>query len=1248
MVDESAGGFRFSPAVRIGWAGGWLALLALALWMDRLSGSWLLLASAGILAWAVGIARQRPGWRLGALAALGLALGVGAGVQLRLQAVAQEWAAVGLRVEERAADALRRSLDDLVDRGERAVTGAATIPAAGRERATLFAPIERLRRATGVSALAIYGPDGAPLAWAGEHRGMIPESVRRGEREYAFHDGPLFGYLYFAHPLDDGRTAVAAALLEATVPLGAGRGPFAERFAGRHGVTPRFSLPQRAQGDAVWDWSTEEGPILSVSFAALTQERWRDRLASRGRWVVVFAWSAALLLLAAGWYRERSGPPGIPIALATLALLLVPVGALVGAEGLFSPLQFVLPTRGDITLGELGFLLGGCALWVLAQLPGGGLLARIPLLLRVALAAAVVPLGLELIRLSAAPGLLNSEGARALPLQLTTVLLLAVPFFLLLRCMPGQGEPRRSLRLVLAGLLLSALLGVALLLWWQPARPLPLWAGALWAVPFVLFSLALLRTRLGQSTLFAWLAAGWLAGTAALPHLWVLHMDARLEAAQSELARLGTEADPFLDFLLRQFADRARVLDAEGEEGVNLLYRSWVASGLAREGYEARLTVWTGMEPSAELQLSDLDLPPRMVPEMLATADTSAEPVLERYTQLESVHYLLMVPLPAGRVISVAVPPRRRLGRVTALARFLHPGGDPIADGAYESLSFVPVFPEEADTAAFAAGEPPRVEWVPARTGWRSEAIVHFPAALMHAHLVVNTPTLALLLVRGLLVQMLVLAFLALLWALARTLCGEPLGLPTSRWRWIRSFRGRLTLALFTFFLVPTVAMGAVAYGALSRQVVRAEAALARRSLEQAALDAQVASLPELGRRVRADLLLYQQGTLVAASAPEVLDLGLFHTWLSPEVHLRFASGEEIEDLEERRLASSEYLVAYRRLEPGQVLGAPTPLAAGEIARRQRTFAEVVLLAVLFGGAFSIVLALAVGRAFSRPIETLSRAAATVGAGNLRVRLPEGRHDEFGGLFRSFNRMVRRLRRARAAELRSARVLAWGEMARQVAHEIKNPLTPIKLSVQHLRRAYMDGKPNYAEILERNVESVLREIDHLSEISRAFARFGTPDQARASLEPVDLAGVAEETLALYRGGQDGLDYHVEVAPGTPPALARPGELKEVLVNLLENAREALNGGGEIRIATAPAAEAGWVRLDVADTGEGIPPEVLRRIFEPQFSTRTSGTGLGLAIVRRLVESWGGEVTAESREGEGTTVRLRLRSAPVQE
>ncbi|MBW3630175.1 MAG: HAMP domain-containing protein, partial [Gemmatimonadetes bacterium] len=506
--------------------------------------------------------------------------------------------------------------------------------------------------------------------------------------------------------------------------------------------------------------------------------------------------------------------------------------------------------------------------------------------------------------------------------------------------------------------------------------------------------------------------------------------------------------------------------------------------------------------------------------------------------------------------------------------------------------------------------------------------------------------------------------------------------------------------------------------------------------------------LARLGAEVGTDLLVYRNGALANAAAPEVLALGLFDSWLPPQVYLTFRGGEELEDWEIRRLGPNDYVVGYRRFNETSVFAAPVPLAEGEIRRRETEFRDIALLMMLLGGGLSVVLSLVVGSALTRPIEQLSRAAAAIGGGNLAVQLTEERHDEFGTVYRSFNRMARRLGRARTAleqetrrtetivaeaatgvlaldgdgrlelvnpraaeilgtnldsdatlprsnallaavadavrefrasneaeagreiqmdgrivrlrlrrltpsgtvvaledvtaEIRTTRVLAWGEMARQVAHEIKNPLTPIKLAVQHLRRAYLDGRADYREILDRNVDAILEEIDRLSEIARAFSRFGTPPAAASELESVDVARAVQDTLALYRGGGEGIRFssHIDGLDGVR-AVGRMGELKEVLVNLLENARDAVDSGGEIRVEVSTA-EPGWVDITVADTGEGIPSDLLPRIFEPHFSTRTSGTGLGLAIVRRLVESWGGEATAESESGVGTRVRIRLK------
>ncbi|HEX2249231.1 MAG TPA: ATP-binding protein [Gemmatimonadales bacterium] len=215
---------------------------------------------------------------------------------------------------------------------------------------------------------------------------------------------------------------------------------------------------------------------------------------------------------------------------------------------------------------------------------------------------------------------------------------------------------------------------------------------------------------------------------------------------------------------------------------------------------------------------------------------------------------------------------------------------------------------------------------------------------------------------------------------------------------------------------------------------------------------------------------------------------------------------------------------------------------------------------------------------------------------------------------------------------RAERVLAWGEMARQVAHEIKNPLTPMRLGMQHLRRVYRDRREEFDRTLDETADRILAEIDRLDTIARAFSRFAAPAVQNEPLDRIDLAGVVGEVVQLYRLAEEGCEVRLAAEPGSSGA-ARPDEVKEVVVNLLENARNA--GATMVNVRVGPG------QITVSDNGAGIPPELLPRVFEPRFSTRTSGAGLGLAIVRRLVESWGGRTEVESREGEGTKVTVHL-------
>ncbi len=1166
---------------------------------------------------------------------LAAACAVAAVVEHRLHRLDAEWPRPQVTREARLTRELDRGMDQLIERSRVAAERAAEA-AAAPDRGDMFATLGELRVRTGVAALALFDETGELIAWAGEHRGALPREAKLGEKSVFYAERPLFGYLYVTRPVEGrGERVVAAALLQTGLVMEQqGAVGFADRFAERMGARPYFTAGPGPEG--AWSLIAGSDTTLHARFEPITRAEWRGGLAQAGRRAVVPLALLSLIFLSAAWLRVHRGrglETAAPLIGLTVAMMVAPLGAVTGADTLFSPALYLLPVVGEPSLGRLlAVLLPLAALTAVARpvrLEGRAAHAA------VAVGALVIAIGfaggLRLILEGAAPSLLEGGSAYwaavqgAAFLALTMIAALAIP--------QGRPGPAR-LGPILAGAALCVVLAGVVVARWRMTQRVEAWLPMLWAVPFALLAIGILRYDGRASRIVRWLTAGWLAASAVLPHLWVTEVSAKIGAADRQLATLGSRPDPFLDYLLHRFADEAVNRDGRGEDGVEMLYRAWVASGLAVEAYPARIRLWRPDAPSLELAVGDAESV-RRAPGVSAArlrseidrARSLGTPLLEPMFDMGGGGQILAVPLEGERAVTVVVPPRRSLGRGTILAPIL--GGEPAAG---TRLTLVPV-------AEPAGPVPEEAEWIPTETGWRSEKLLSYPDGVYHAHLDLRLPGAGVLAARGALLLALDLAVLALLWIIGSTARGAPPTPPGGWTAWTGSFRSRVTLALFAFFLLPTIVFGATAYRALAGETARAARIVAERAVEQAV--AAFAEMPgnwrAISDRVGEEVLYYHRGELAQASSPEVVELGLFGAWMPPRVYGLLQSGEEMGVVETRTLGERRYLVAYRRLPAGTV-AVPVSMAAGEASIRQAELAHLILFAALLGGLLSLGLSLLVGRTLARPIGQLRRAAGAVGAGRLHVRLPEDGAGEFGQLFTSFNRMVRRLRDARAKEVHTARVLAWGEMSRQVAHEIKNPLTPIKLAVQHLRRAYSDGRPDFDQILDTNVEQILKEIDRLTEIARAFSRYGAPPEAAGPLEPVDVVAAIREALTLYRSDAS-VRFQAEVEADVPRALARTGELKEVILNLLENAYTALDGAGTVTVSAAGAGE--WVELTVRDDGPGIPPELIERVFEPHFSTRSAGTGLGLAIVRRLVEGWGGTLTAESEVGQGTAIRIQL-------
>ncbi|WIM04716.1 MAG: ATP-binding protein [Candidatus Nitricoxidivorans perseverans] len=306
------------------------------------------------------------------------------------------------------------------------------------------------------------------------------------------------------------------------------------------------------------------------------------------------------------------------------------------------------------------------------------------------------------------------------------------------------------------------------------------------------------------------------------------------------------------------------------------------------------------------------------------------------------------------------------------------------------------------------------------------------------------------------------------------------------------------------------------------------------------------------------------------------------------------------------------------------------------------TLTFTLLLALFAAIALSFFLA----ERLARPLLILAEGTRAVAAGDFTPRATLETDDELGVLTRSFNAMTVQLDQARAEREAFMRAAAWAEVAKRVAHEIKNPLMPIQLSADRLQRKLADKlAPEDREMLERSTRTIVNQVESMKAMVnefRDYARLPPPVPA-----PLDANVVVREVLDLY--GSNGVRIGAVLAEDLPMALADAGQLRQVLHNLVKNAKESLAehppappAAPEITVSTR--AGAGRVIVSVADNGGGFPPEILARAFEPYVTHKAKGTGLGLAIVKKIVDEHRGEVLLSNREGGGAEVTVRLPSA----
>jgi signal transduction histidine kinase len=341
------------------------------------------------------------------------------------------------------------------------------------------------------------------------------------------------------------------------------------------------------------------------------------------------------------------------------------------------------------------------------------------------------------------------------------------------------------------------------------------------------------------------------------------------------------------------------------------------------------------------------------------------------------------------------------------------------------------------------------------------------------------------------------------------------------------------------------------------------------------------------------------------------------------------------------RIGDQEYLVAATPVRVGDrdaILTVPLASRQREIEREIDDLDRGVLLGALVLICLGAGLGYWMAERIGDPVLRLTRATRRIAGGDLDVRVIVRTADELQRLVEAFNRMAGELRRQREQLERTHRLEAWAEMARQVAHDIKNPLTPIQLSAEHLRRVHKDRGEPLSPVLEGCVDSILTQVRLLRQIASEFSAFGSSPTARPAMTSVP--ELVHEVVEPYRLGLDGrvtIDVHLD--PLLPLVPVDRMLIGRALTNVIENALHAMPGEGVLGIAAR--ANGAGIEVKVTDTGVGMDAEAAARIFEPYFSTKATGTGLGLSIARRNIELHGGTISVDSKKGVGTTVTIVL-------
>lgn len=399
--------------------------------------------------------------------------------------------------------------------------------------------------------------------------------------------------------------------------------------------------------------------------------------------------------------------------------------------------------------------------------------------------------------------------------------------------------------------------------------------------------------------------------------------------------------------------------------------------------------------------------------------------------------------------------------------------------------------------------------------------------------------------------------------------------------------------------------------------------------------------LRDLSFTYETDINVYDMsGNLLASSTPELFEKGIISTHIAPEP---FFSREQ-EMLRREQIGDMQYLAGYTAFINGNYvqigyIEVPSFISEDEVDAEVDDFLARILPIFLIVLIIALFFSVAVTRTMTKPLNSLSDSLQHLKIGQRNAHIDYQGQDEVGILVQRYNELVDQLEDSAEKLAKSEREGAWRTMARQIAHEINNPLTPMKLTIQQLQRC--KDTDRFDAYFTKSTTLLIEQIDNLSRIAQSFSAFAKMPEVKPS--EIDVAQKLYSVISLFRNNQEHVPIRYVGADMGVHAMADGEQISQVFSNLIKNALQAIENAAEGDIIIILKELPGKVEITVSDNGCGIPEDIRDKVFMPNFTTKSTGTGLGLAISKNIVEGSGGSIHFETSD-KGTTFHILLSKA----